>query len=89
MGEGSGLPQICNTDQGSQFTSDDVIDILKKRNVRISMDGRGRWINNVFIERLWKSVKYEDVYLKAYTSISEVRKGLTTWFGLDRYNSLR
>jgi putative transposase len=51
------------------------------------MDGQGRWMDNVFIERLWKSVKYEDVYLKAYSSISEVRKGLTTWF--DRYNRWR
>ena len=82
-----GTPQILNTDQGSQFTSDDFTDILKKRNIRISMDGQGRWMDNVFIERLWKSVKYEDVYLKAYNSIAEVRRGLTTWF--DRYNMQR
>ena len=82
-----GTPGIFNTDQGSQFTSDDFTDMLKKNNIRISMDGQGRWMDNVFIERLWKSVKYEDVYLKAYTSISEVRKGLTTWFG--RYNTRR
>jgi putative transposase len=82
-----GTPQLFNTDQGSQFTSDDFTDILKKHDVRISMDGKGRWMDNVFIERLWKSVKYQDVYLKAYNSISEVRKGLTTWF--DRYNTRR
>jgi putative transposase len=82
-----GTPQIFNTDQGSQFTSDDFTDVLKKHDIRISMDGRGRWMDNVFIERLWKSVKYEDIYLKAYSSISEVRKGLTTWF--DRYNRWR
>jgi putative transposase len=82
-----GTPQIFNTDQGSQFTSDDFTDVLKKHDIRISMDGRGRWMDNVFIERLWKSVKYEDIYLKAYSSISEVRKGLTLWF--DRYNRWR
>jgi len=82
-----GRPQIFNTDQGSQFTSDDFTDILKKNDIGISMDGQGRWRDNVFIERLWKSVKYEDVYLKAYNSIGEVRKGLAAWF--DRYNKER
>ena len=82
-----GAPQIFNTDQGSQFTSDDFTDILKKNNISISMDGQGRWRDNVFIERLWKSVKYEDVYLKAYNSIGEVRKGIAAWF--DRYNKER
>jgi putative transposase len=82
-----GTPQLFNTDQGSQFTSDDFTDILKKHDIGISMDGQGRWMDNVFIERLWKSVKYQDVYLKAYCSISEVRKVLTTWF--DRYNTRR
>ena len=82
-----GTPQLFNTDQGSQFTSDDFTGILKKHDVKISMDGKGRWMDNVFIERLWKSVKYQDVYLKAYSSISEVGKGLTTWF--DRYNTRR
>jgi len=82
-----GTPQIFNTDQGSQFTSDDFTNILKERDIKISMDGRGRWMDNVFIERLWKSVKYEDVYLKAYNSLAEVRKGLTAWF--DRYNTQR
>ncbi len=82
-----GTPRIFNTDQGSQFTSDEFTGILKHHHIRISMDGQGRWIDNVFIERLWKSVKYEDIYLKAYSSLSEVRQGLTLWF--DRYNSRR
>ena len=72
-----GTPEIFNTDQGSQFTSDDFTEILKKNDIKISMDGKGRWIDNVFIERLWKSVKYQDVYIKAYESIGEVRIGLT------------
>ena len=71
-----GTPEIFNTDQGSQFTSDDLPEILKKHDIRISMDGQGRWMDNVFIERLWKSVKYEDVYLKAYSSIGEARREL-------------
>ena len=82
-----GEPEIFNTDQGSQFTSDDFIDMLRARGIRISMDGRGRWIDNIFIERLWRSVKYEEVYLKAYDSISEARQGLKTYF--DFYNRLR
>jgi putative transposase len=82
-----GTPQIFNTDQGSQFTSDAFTQILKNHNIRISMDGRGRWMDNVFIERLWKSVKYEDVYLKAYNSIAVARQELTKYF--DRYNKRR
>ena len=82
-----GTPEIFNTDQGSQFTSDDFTKILKDHRIKISMDGRGRWIDNVFIERLWKSVKYQDVYLKAYSSIGELREGLTKWF--DRYDRRR
>jgi putative transposase len=82
-----GTPQIFNTDQGSQFTADAFIRILKTHDIRISMDGRGRWMDNVFIERLWKSVKYEDVYLKAYNSIAEARQELTKYF--DRYNKRR
>jgi putative transposase len=82
-----GTPQIFNTDQGSQFTSDAFTQILKSHNIRISMDGRGRWMDNVFIERLWKSVKYEDVYLKAYNSIAVARQELTKYF--DRYNKRR
>jgi putative transposase len=82
-----GTPGIFNTDQGSQFTSDDFTKVLKDHDVKISMDGRGRWIDNVFIERLWKSVKYQDVYLKAYSSIGELREGLMRWF--DRYDRRR
>jgi putative transposase len=82
-----GTPEIFNTDQGSQFTSDDFTQVLKDHDIKISMDGKGRWIDNVFIERLWRSVKYQDIYLKAYSSIGEVRQGLTTWF--DRYDRRR
>lgn len=82
-----GTPEIFNTDQGSQFTSDDFTKMLKSYNIDISMDGRGRWVDNVFIERLWRSVKYEDVYLKAYDSITAVRHGLKTYF--DFYNGWR
>ena len=69
-----GTPEIFNTDQGSQFTSDDFTEILQERGVSISMDGKGRWMDNVFIERLWWSVKYQDVYLKAYESIAEAKR---------------
>ena len=82
-----GAPEIFNTDQGSQFTSDDFTQVLKDHHIKISMDGKGRWIDNVFMERLWRSVKYQDIYLKAYASIGEVKKGLTKWF--DRYDRRR
>ena len=82
-----GPPEIFNTDQGSQFTSEDWTTPLKVAGVAISMDGKGRWIDNVFIERLWRSVKYEDVYLHAYASGSEARRSLTQYFGF--YNGRR
>jgi putative transposase len=82
-----GTPEIFNTDQGSQFTSDDFTGMLKSHDIKISMDGKGRWIDNVFIERLWRSVKYQDVYLKEYRSIGELRQGLRKWF--DRYDRRR
>ena len=82
-----GVPDILNSDQGSQFTSEAFTDILKSHDIKISMDGRGRWMVNVFIERLWKSVKYEDVYLKAYGSITGVRHGLREYF--EFYNTKR
>src|SRR5680860_1439024 len=82
-----GTPQIFNTDQGSQFTSDAFIGILATHNIRISMDGRGRWMDNVFIERLWKSAKYEEVYLIGYESIPEARRELTAYFNF--YNLRR
>jgi len=82
-----GTPDIFNTDQGSQFTSDAFIGILESHGIDISMDGKGRWMDNVFVERLWRSVKYEDVYLKAYSSIAEARQGLGEYF--DFYNRQR
>jgi putative transposase len=80
-------PEIFNTDQGSQFTSVDFTQILKDAGVRISMDGRGRWMDNVFIERLWRSLKYECIYLNDFATGSEVRAGLRWW--IDLYNSRR
>lgn len=82
-----GCPEIFNSDQGSQFTSEAFTSKLKEHGIQISMDGRGRWVDNVFIERLWKSVKYEEVYLKAYDSIAVARKELRKYF--DFYNKLR
>ncbi len=82
-----GRPEIFNTDQGSQFTSEDWIAPLKAAGVAISMDGKGRWIDNVFIERLWRSVKYEEVYLRAYTNGTEARESLKIYFRF--YNERR
>ena len=75
-----GAPEICNSDQGCQFTSDDFIQRLLAQNVKISMDGRGRAFDNIFIERLWRTVKYEDVYLKGYETITHALQGLTQYF---------
>jgi len=82
-----GRPEIFNTDQGSQFTSDEWIKVLQAADVAISMDGKGRWIDNVFIERLWRSVKYEEVYLHAYANGTEARTALTRYFSF--YNARR
>jgi putative transposase len=82
-----GTPEIFNTDQGSQFTGVEFIDVLKKRGIRISMDGKGAWRDNVFVERLWRSVKYEEVYLRAYDSVSTARAGLAGY--LTFYNTRR
>jgi len=82
-----GCPDIFNTDQGSQFTSEAFTECLSSHSIAISMDGKGRWRDNVFIERLWKSVKYEDIYLKAYGSMAEVKKGLAEYFIF--YNQMR
>jgi len=82
-----GRPETFNTDQGSQFTSEEWIQRLKDAGVAISMDGKGRWIDNVFIERLWRSVKYEEVYLHAYANGSEARTALTRYFRF--YNEVR
>lgn len=75
-----GKPEIFNTDQGSQFTSHAFTGVLRAAEIKISMDGRGRWMDNVFIERLWRSVKYECVYLHAFETGSELRAGLGRWF---------
>lgn len=82
-----GRPDIFNTDQGSQFTSPRFVEVLTGAGVRVSMDGRGRWMDNVFIERLWRSLKYECVYLHAFETGSELRAGLTRWIGY--YNGQR
>lgn len=75
-----GPPEIFNSDQGAQFTSDDFTSVLLAAGVRISMDGKGRWRDNVFVERLWRSLKYEEVYLKAYDTVSEARHGIGAYF---------
>jgi len=77
---GRGRPEIFNTDQGSQYTSQAFTSRLLAAGVAISMDGRGRALDNVFIERLWRSVKYEEVYLKDYERLADARKGLARWF---------
>lgn len=82
-----GAPEIMNTDQGSQFTSLDVIKALKGAGVQISMDGKGAWRENVFVERLWRSVKYEEVYLRAYDSVTVAREGLARYLAF--YNTRR
>jgi putative transposase len=88
-----GIPEIFNTDQGSQFTSYDFTQVLKDNGIKISMDGKGRWMDNVFIERLWRSLKYECVYLHDYQTGSEAREGIGHWiefYNLDRpHSSLR
>jgi putative transposase len=82
-----GRPEIFNTDQGSQFTSPQFTAVLRDAGIRISMDGKGRWMDNVFIERLWRSLKYECIYLHAFETGSELRGGLTQWVGY--YNARR
>jgi len=82
-----GAPEIFNTDQGSQFTSEEFTGLLKKHEIKISMDGKGRWLDNVFVERLWRSVKYEEVYLKAYDSVADARQSLEKYFTF--YNQKR
>ena len=82
-----GTPEIFNSDQGCQFTSEDFTDVLKDNGIKISMDGKGRWMDNVFIERLWRSLKYEEVYLKAYDSVAQAKQGIDDW--LMFYNEER
>ena len=81
------VPEIFNTDQGCQFTSAEWTSRLLGLGVKISMDGRGRWMDNVFIERLWRSLKYEEIYLREHATVIALRAGIATWF--DRYNTWR
>ena len=85
--ERHGRPEIFNTDQGVQFTSAAFLDELSGQGVQISMDGKGRFLDNIFIERLWRSLKYEEVYIKAYGSVAEARRGIGGWLGF--YNEKR
>jgi len=82
-----GRPDIFNSDQGCQFTSEAFTDVLKGHGILISMDGKGRWIDNVFIERLWRSLKYEEVYLKAYDTVAAATSSIGQW--LTFYNQQR
>ena len=82
-----GTPEIFNTDQGSQFTSEAFTGLLRSHGIQISMDGRGQWRDNVFVERLWKSVKYEEVYLRAYDTVSDAHASIGRYFSF--YNSKR
>jgi putative transposase len=82
-----GKPEIFNTDQGVQFTSSNFVDTLKDADIRISMDGKGRWLDNVFVERLWRSLKYEEVYLHAYATVSTARAGIARY--LQYFNQRR
>ena len=82
-----GAPQIFNTDQDAQITSEDFTGVLKDHGVEISMDGKGRWVDNVFVERLWRSVKYENIYLHAYETPAALRAGLARYFKF--YNAKR
>jgi putative transposase len=82
-----GAPEIFNTDQGSQFTSIEFIKVLADREIKISMDGKGAWRDNVFVERLWRTIKYEEVYLRAYANVPEARASIGRYLGF--YNSRR
>jgi len=82
-----GKPDIFNTDQGSQFTSAEFTGTLAKAGIKISMDGKGRWMDNVFVERLWRSLKHEDIYLKGYADGHEAKAGIRSWVGF--YNNRR
>ena len=82
-----GVPAIFNTDQGSQFTSDAFVDALASRGIRISMDGKNRALDNIFVERLWRTLKYEDIYLKGYETMADLKLGLRRYF--EFYNAER
>ena len=81
------IPAIFNTDQGCQYTSDAFIEMLKQHHIEISMSGKGRALDNVYVERLWRSLKYEDIYLKCYESMPELREGVKRYF--EFYNTER
>jgi putative transposase len=83
-----GAPEISNTDQGCQYTSQSWISRLQAAGVRISMNGKGRYLDNIFVERFWRTVKYEDVYLKRYESIRKLKAGLTAYFKYYNENRL-
>ena len=87
LARGNQPPLISNTDQGAQFTSVDYVEVVQEAGVLVSMDGRGRWMDNRFIERLWRSLKYEDIYLRGYEHGPELRCGAGNWFG--HYNERR
>ena len=87
LARGNRAPLISNTDQGAQFTSADYIRAVEEAGVLVSMDGRGRWMDNRFVERLWRSIKYEDIYLRGYEHGLELRRGVGNWFG--DYNGYR
>ena len=84
---GKGRPEIFNTDQGAQFTSEAFTRMLQEQRVQVSMDGKGRYLDNIFVERLWRSIKYEEVYLKAYQTVAEARAGIDAY--LEFYNQQR
>ena len=84
---GKGRPEVFNTDQGAQFTSDAFTQTLQERGIRVSMDGKGRYLDNIFVERLWRSIKYEEVYLKAYQTVAKARVGINAY--LEFYNRRR
>jgi putative transposase len=83
-----GRPEIFNTDQGSQFTDDGFIGVLRAHGVAISMDGRGRFADNIFVERLWRSLKYEEVYLNAYENVAQARRGIADYFEFYNHHRL-
>ena len=83
--EAEGVPEIFNTDQGSQFTSDAFTGVLKSHEIKISMDGKGRALDNVMIERLWRTVKYDDIYIRGYETMSKLHRGLSAFF--KKYNN--
>ena len=81
-----GVPEIINSDQGSQFTSNEYIELIKSyETIKISMDGRGRALDNIYIERLWRTVKYEEIFLKSYNSVKDLRKELEKYFRFYNY----